>query len=137
MLLSRAFVPTDQFAGVPEVIAAVNAGGTFTTITRIPRSTLAGTYSITGRCGGGNLGVSAALTVRAAAATTTPAPTPSATVPPATQPTASTPGHRAGGWVVPGLVGLAAGAPAALGVGWLYRRRHPIGPGGPGRSADV
>lgn len=69
-LLSSAFVHTDEFAGVPAVIAAVKPGGTFTTATRIPRSTPAGTYTISGRCGGGNLGVSATLTVRAV--TTTP-----------------------------------------------------------------
>ena len=31
MLLSRAFVHTDEFAGVPALIAAVKPGGTFTT----------------------------------------------------------------------------------------------------------
>ena len=71
LLLSRAFVPTTAFAGVPAVTAAVKPGGAFTTTTRIPRSTPAGTYTISGRCGGGNLGVSATLTVRARA--TTPA----------------------------------------------------------------
>jgi hypothetical protein len=55
MLLSKAFVHADEFAGVPAVIAAVKPGGTFTTTTRIPRSTPAGTYTVSGRCGGGNL----------------------------------------------------------------------------------
>jgi hypothetical protein len=110
MLLSRAFVPTDEFAGVPAVIAAVKPSGTFTTSTRIPRST---------------------------PATTTPAPAPSATAPPATQPTASTDEHRADSWIIPGLVGLAVGAVAAVGVWLLYRSRHPTGLGGSGRSGEV
>jgi hypothetical protein len=126
LLLSRAFVPTDEFAGVPAVTAAVKPDGAFATTTRIPRSTPAGTYTISGRCGGGNLGVSATLEVRAApTATSTPPPAPSATTPPATQPTASTADHRADSWIVPGLVGLAAGVVAALGVWLLYRRRRP------------
>jgi hypothetical protein len=126
MLLSNAFVPTDEFAGVPALTAAVKPDGTFTTTTRIPRSTPAGTYTVSGRCGGGNIGVVATLEVRAApTATTTPAPAPSATAPPATQPTASTAGQ--GGWIIPGLVGLAVGALAALGVWLLYRHRHSTG----------
>jgi hypothetical protein len=126
MLLSRAFAPTDEFAGVPALTAALKPGGTFTTTARIPRSTPAGTYTISGRCGGGNLGVVATLAVRSApAATTTPAPAPSATARPATRPTASTAGR--GGWIIPGLVGLGVGALAALGVWLLYRHRHPAG----------
>jgi hypothetical protein len=125
MLLSRAFAHTDAFAGVPAVVAAVKPDGTFAVTTRIPRPTPAGTYSITGRCGGGNIGVRATLEVRAApAATTTPGLAPPATVPPATQPAATTADHLAGDWIIPGLVGLAIGALAALGVGLLYRRRH-------------
>jgi hypothetical protein len=103
MLLSRAFVHTQEFAGVPTVAATVHPDGTFAATTTIPRSTPAGTYDISGRCGGGNVGVLATLTVRAApAATTTLAPTaPPATAPPATQPTTSTADQ--GGWIVPGL----------------------------------
>ena len=62
-----------------------------------------------------------------------PAPAPSATAPPATQPTAST----ADSWIIPGLVGLAVGAVATLGVWLLYRRRHPTGLGGSGRSGEA
>jgi hypothetical protein len=138
MLLSRAFVHTDEFAGVPTVVAAVKPGGTFSATTRIPGSTPAGTYTISGRCGGGNLGVVATLEVRAApTATTTPAPAPSATAPPATQPAASTADHRAGGWIIPGLLGLTVGALAALDVWLRYRHRQPTGLGGPGRSGEV
>jgi hypothetical protein len=133
-LLSRAFDDTHEFAGVPAVMAAVRPDGTFAATTRIPRSRPAGTYDLSGRCGGGNIGVSAILEVRAApTATTTPAPAPSATAPPATQPAAST----ADSWVIPGLVGLAVGAVAAVGVWLLYRSRHPTGLGGSGRSGEV
>jgi hypothetical protein len=75
-LLSRAFVHTQDFAGVPAVGATVRRDGTFKATTTIPRSRAAGSYTITGRCGG-NLGVSATLVVRAPASpTTTPAPVP-------------------------------------------------------------
>ena len=63
-LISNAFVHADDFAGLPAVLAAVQPGGAFTTTTRIPRATAAGTYTITGRCGGATLG-SATLVVRA------------------------------------------------------------------------
>ena len=137
LLLSRAFAPTEEFAGVPAVTAAVKPGGAFTATTRIPRSTPAGTYTITGRCGGGNLGVSATLGVQAAStATTSPAPAPSATTPPATQPTASTTDNQAERWIIP-LVALAIGILIGLGMWLLFRRRHPTGPGGSGRPGEV
>src|SRR6266704_2068106 len=67
-LISKAFAHTHDFAGLPAVIATAGPGGTFATATRIPRSKVPGTYTITGRCGGGNLGVSATLRVRGPAA---------------------------------------------------------------------
>jgi hypothetical protein len=67
-LLSRAFSSTQEFAGVPALGAAVRPNGTFTTTTIIPRSRAAGTYPITGRCGGANFG-GATLVVRAATPT--------------------------------------------------------------------
>jgi hypothetical protein len=140
-LLSRAFDPAREFAGVPMVVAAVRPDGTFTATTRIPRSRAAGSYPISGRCGGGNIGASATLEVRAAAAptTTAAATAPTATAPPATRPPAAAPTQAAPGtqpatpaadrladrWVIPGLVALAAGGLAALAVWLLYRRRHP------------
>jgi hypothetical protein len=128
-LLSRAFDDTHEFAGVPAVTAAVRPDATFAATTRIPRSTPAGAYDISGRCGGGNLGVSATLEVRAAAtATTTPASAPPASAPPATAPPATRPTtSTADRWVIPGLVGLAVGALAALGVWLLFRHRRAIG----------
>ena len=131
-LLSRAFVGTHEFAEVPAIGAAVKADGTFTATTRIPRSKVAGTYDITGRCGGGNIGASATLIVRAAPTpTTTPAPAPPA--PPVTHPQpptpagpASTPASElASRWVIPGLAAVGASTLAALGLWLLYRRQHP------------
>jgi hypothetical protein len=148
-LLSRAFVHTRDFAGVPAVGAAVNSAGAFTATTTIPRSKPAGTYTITGRCGGGNLGVSARLVVRAAVTTTTPAPAaPTATTPPVTQPQVPVPAvagpsaqpaataaaQPASRWIGPGLAALGSGTLAALGVLLLYRRRHPAGSSRQGRS---
>src|SRR4051812_36979281 len=63
-VLSRAFVHTHDFAGVPAVLAKVKYGGSFATTTRIPRSKRPGRYTVTARCGGGNLGVLKHLTVR-------------------------------------------------------------------------
>jgi uncharacterized repeat protein (TIGR01451 family) len=62
-LMSRAFSPAHNFAGVPAVFARVRRDGGFSTTTQIPRGRAAGRYVVTGRCGGGNLGVSAALAV--------------------------------------------------------------------------
>jgi hypothetical protein len=62
-IISRAFSPIRSFAGVPAVYASVGAAGRFSTTTGIPRLRRPGSYVITARCGGGNLGVSAHLTV--------------------------------------------------------------------------
>jgi hypothetical protein len=137
-LLSRAFVGTHEFADVPAIGAAVKPDGTFTATTRIPRSKAAGTYDITGRCGGGNIGASATLVVRAAPTpTTTPAhapPAPPVTHPQAPTPTAAptpagsarTPASQLGSrWVIPGLAAVGASMLAALGMWLLYRRQHP------------
>lgn len=62
-LLSHAFSPAREFAGVPAIYTKVRAGGSYSTTTRIPSSRAAARYLVTARCGGGNLGVSAALTV--------------------------------------------------------------------------
>jgi hypothetical protein len=139
-LLSHAFVHTHDFADVPAVAAAVKPDGSFTATTRIPRSKAAGTYVITGRCGGGNIGASAALVVRAAAApTTTPAPaspappmthprTPTPTAAPTPPGSAGTPASQLGGrWVIPGLAAVGASTLAALGIWLLYRRQRPPG----------
>ncbi len=62
-IISHAFAPTHSFAGVPAVFAQVGSAGRFSATTRIPATRGAGTYVVTARCGGGNLGVSAHLTV--------------------------------------------------------------------------
>jgi hypothetical protein len=62
-VISRAFVHTHQFAGVSAVLAKVRAGGAFGARTRIPARRHVGRYSVTARCGGGNLGIVAHLKV--------------------------------------------------------------------------
>ena len=62
-VLSRAFAHTHEFAGVSAVLAKVHAGGGFSARPKIPSTRHVGTYVVTARCGGGNLGVSAHLTV--------------------------------------------------------------------------
>jgi hypothetical protein len=64
-VLSRAFPRTHEFAGVPVVLARVRRGGVFRATTTIPRRRRPGRYGVTARCGGGNLGVLAHMTVRA------------------------------------------------------------------------
>lgn len=63
-VLSRAFAATHSFAGVPAVLAQVGSAGRFSAKARIPATRSPGPYVLTARCGGGNLGVSAHLTVR-------------------------------------------------------------------------
>ena len=63
-IISRAFAATHSFAGVPAVFAQVGSAGRFSAKARIPATRSPGSYVLTARCGGGNLGVSARLTVR-------------------------------------------------------------------------
>jgi hypothetical protein len=63
-ILSRAFVHRHDFAGVPAVYARVHPSGLFRVATRIPRTKAAARYTVTARCGGGNLGVVKHLRVR-------------------------------------------------------------------------
>ena len=64
-VLSRAFVHTHDFAGVPAVYARVRAGGAFHIVDSHPgHAQAAGSYTVTARCGGGNLGVVKHLRVR-------------------------------------------------------------------------
>jgi hypothetical protein len=62
-LLSRAFSHRHEFAGVPAVFATVRRGHRYSKRTRIPFRRRAKRYAITGRCGGGNLGVTAHVRV--------------------------------------------------------------------------
>jgi hypothetical protein len=69
-LISRAFAGLGgEVAGVPAVSVPVGANGHFMSTVHLSSSLAPGTYTISGRCGGGNLGVSATLTVRVLAAT--------------------------------------------------------------------
>lgn len=63
-VISRAFARAHEFAGVPAVLTKVRAGGGFRVTTRIPPRKSPGSYLVTARCGGGNLGVGPRLTVR-------------------------------------------------------------------------
>lgn len=65
MLLSGAFPKRHVFASVPFVLANVDAGGDYTRRVRIPKSKKPRRYTITARCGGGNLGVSRTVRVLA------------------------------------------------------------------------
>jgi hypothetical protein len=64
-LISRAFPGTHRFAGVPAVFATTRASGAFSKRVRIPAGRAPGSYTVTGRCGGGNLGVTRRLRVLA------------------------------------------------------------------------
>src|SRR6266545_2653415 len=63
-IISRAFVHTHDFAGVPAVLAKVKADHSFRTSTRIPLGKKAVLFRVTARCGGGNLGVLRHLILR-------------------------------------------------------------------------
>jgi hypothetical protein len=62
-LISQAFSHSHDFAGLPAVYARVGRGSRYSIRTTIPAARRPGRYTITGRCGGGNLGVSATLRV--------------------------------------------------------------------------
>jgi hypothetical protein len=62
-LLSRAFPRTHTFAGIPAVSTPVRANHRFSVKVRIPATRAPGSYRVSGRCGGGNLGVSQRLRV--------------------------------------------------------------------------
>ena len=62
-LLSGAFSRAQEFAGVPAIYASVDSNGHYSVVTRIPPGRRPGAYSISGRCGGGNMGVTTRLRV--------------------------------------------------------------------------
>ena len=64
-LISRAFPHTHDFAGLPAVFAPRRSDGSYSVRVRVPSRRRPGTYSISGRCGGGNLGVTRKLKVMA------------------------------------------------------------------------
>ena len=62
-LISKAFSHADDFAGLPAIYATIRAHSAYSVTTRIPAGKR-GPYPITGRCGGGNIGVVRTLNVR-------------------------------------------------------------------------
>ena len=62
-LSSDAFAGLSEFAGRGAVMLPVDATGHFASAVTLKSSVAAGTYTIAGRCGGGNLSASATLTV--------------------------------------------------------------------------
>lgn len=62
-LISRAFSHRHAFAGVSAVFARVGSHHRYSVRTLIPAGRKPGRYTITGRCGGGNLGVAQTLRV--------------------------------------------------------------------------
>ena len=62
-LISDAFAGLEEFAGVGAVNLPVDATGHFDSTVTLTASVAAGTYTISGRCGGGNLGVTATIVV--------------------------------------------------------------------------
>jgi hypothetical protein len=62
-LISPAFIGLGEFAGVGATTAQADAAGNFSTTVTLSSDVAPGTYDISGRCGGGNLGVTATLTV--------------------------------------------------------------------------
>jgi hypothetical protein len=61
--ISRAF-PGKAFGGEGALAGRVGAGGAFSITGHIRRALKPGRYTVGARCGGGNLGVSAAIRVR-------------------------------------------------------------------------
>src|SRR5438552_15471949 len=53
-LHSKAFSHQHDFAGLPAIFATSDASGNFSTTTQIPSNRAPGSYTIGGRCGGGN-----------------------------------------------------------------------------------
>ena len=63
IVISRAFPGPEEFAGVPAVTAPVQSDGSFSASATIASDQEPGTYDVTARCGGGNLGLLEHLTV--------------------------------------------------------------------------
>jgi hypothetical protein len=74
--ISHAFLhdATHDFAGVGAVPFSTDAAGNFAVPAAIPSNTQPGRYGVTARCGGGNLGITAVLTVTAASGPPTAVP---------------------------------------------------------------
>jgi hypothetical protein len=117
--ISQAFLhdASHDFAGVGAAPFSTNAAGRFAVTTQVPASIAAGRYTITARCGGGNLGVTAALTVVGASAAVPTA------VPAGTGGLAATGGSGHGRLELFGGTGLLIGAGLLLAAGRRTGRR--------------
>lgn len=62
-LISGAFSHRRDFAGRPAISAHVSGAGYYTIVAHIPATRAPGAYTISGRCGGGNIGTTAVLRV--------------------------------------------------------------------------
>lgn len=119
--ISHAFLhdASHDFAGVGAAPFSTNAAGMFSVTAQVPSSIAAGSYTVTARCGGGNLGVTATLTVTAAAGAATP-PT---AVPAGTGGLVGSGGSGPGQLELLGGAGLLAGAGLLLAAGRRAGRR--------------
>lgn len=74
--LSPAFLhdSTHDFAGVGAVAFTTDSTGSFSATATIPASRMPGSYTVSARCGGGNIGVTATLVVTSASAVPTRVP---------------------------------------------------------------
>jgi hypothetical protein len=110
--ISHAFLhnASHDFAGVGAVPFSTTANGTFSVDATVPATIKPGSYAITARCGGGNLGITATLTV----AGTVPSHVPAGS---GGQAATSGPGADTWGLAAAGLVLTAAGSAS------LIRRR--------------
>ncbi len=63
-LISQAFSHHHDFAGLPAIFATIGAHSSYSVTTTIPSSKRRGPYAISGRCGGGNIGVTRTLNVK-------------------------------------------------------------------------
>jgi hypothetical protein len=115
--ISPAFLhdATHDFAGVAAVSFSTNAAGTFSVTAQIPASIAPGNYSVGARCGGGNLGISAALTVTGQGGLPSGVPAGSGGRAATTSP------HERGNEVLVGGIGLVVAIGAIFGLGRLRR----------------
>jgi hypothetical protein len=74
--ISHAFLhdATHDFAGVGAAAFTTTAAGSFSVAAAIPASIPPGSYDVTARCGGGNLGITVTLTVTASTTPPTAVP---------------------------------------------------------------
>jgi len=114
--ISRAFLhdATHDFAGVGAAPFSTNASGAFAVDALVPASITPGSYTVTARCGGGNLGLSDRLTVTAPGGTPTGVPAGSGGF-------AATRSGSDVEWLAAGVVGLAV---AGVGTAGLARARR-------------